>query len=348
MPRENLGGLTFDGQLTPKTEYDNGNSGSGTVTIDWNKGNRQKITMTGNCTFAAPTNMKAGTVYSLRLIEDATGNRAPTWNAVFIWLAGSAPTLGGANQVDLIAFYCDGVNLLGSTGTGVGGSSYTDEQAQDAVLNLLAADTGDIDFTYDDATPALSASIKSSVISSAGRALIDDADAAAMRTTLGGLQTPCTNIGTADLDVANSETVIVSKQFAANELSAGMTFMFKAFATRTGTQSAAFIVRIRIGTTTLTGNIAATLTAVADGLATPLEIEGLVTIRTAGSGGTALGSLRTMRHLGAVTVTPFISPSTATVAVNTTSADQKIELTIISGHANNHYIFRNAVIFRVN
>jgi len=155
-------------------------------------------------------------------------------------------------------------------------------------------------------------------------------------------------IGTADLAIANTETVVVARTFAADDLTAGATFVVKAFATRAGTTSAAPVIRIRIGTTTLTGNIAATLTPPVDILAVPIEIEGLVTIRTAGSGGTALGSLQRLVHLAAVTITPAIAPATATVAVNTTTANQRLELTFISGSASNTYTFRNAVLYRVN
>ena len=83
-------------------------------------------------------------------------------------------------------------------------------------------------------------------------------------------------------------------------------------------------------------------------LAVPIEIEGVVTIRSAGAGGTALGSLRVAVHLGAVTLTSAINPLTATVAVDTTAANQRIELTFISGSANNTYTFRNAYLYQVN
>lgn len=154
-------------------------------------------------------------------------------------------------------------------------------------------------------------------------------------------------IGTADLAIANTETVVVAKTFAAAELTAGMTFMFKAYATRAGTTSASPIIRIRIGTTTLTGNIAATLTPPVNTLAVGNSIEGMVTIRSAGAGGTALGSLMHTVHLAAVTITESLGVSTATVAVDTTAANQKVELTFISGNAANTYTWRNAVIYRV-
>lgn len=152
----------------------------------------------------------------------------------------------------------------------------------------------------------------------------------------------------ADLAIANTETVVISKVFDADDLTAGATFMVRAFATRAGTQSAAPVIRIRIGTTTLQGNIAATLTPPIDTLAVGNEFEGFVTIRTAGAGGTALGSLKRTVHLAAVTVSAAIGITAAPVTVNTTLANQRIELTFISGHASNTYTFRNAVLYRVN
>lgn len=171
--------------------------------------------------------------------------------------------------------------------------------------------------------------------------------------TLGGMPSNtewplASAIGTADLAVANTETVVVSKVFGANDLTAGATFAVKAYATRTGTQSAAPTIRIRIGTTTLQGAIAATLTPPVDTLAVGGEIDGLVTIRAAGTGGTALGSLKRTVHLAAVTITAALGITAAPVTVNTTLANQRIELTFISGHANNTYTFRNAVLYRVN
>lgn len=171
--------------------------------------------------------------------------------------------------------------------------------------------------------------------------------------TLGGMPSNtewplASAIGTADLAIANTETVVVSKVFAADDLTAGATFIFRAFATRAGTQSAAPIIRIRIGTTTLQGAIAATLTPPVDTLAVGSEIEGMVTIRSVGSGGTALGSLKRTVHLAAATITASLGITAAPVTVNTTLANQRLELTFISGHASNTYTFRNAVLYRVN
>lgn len=55
-------------------EYDNG-SASGSVTVNWNRGNHQKLTMTGNVTTLTFSNVEAGAWYVLQLVQDATGSR---------------------------------------------------------------------------------------------------------------------------------------------------------------------------------------------------------------------------------------------------------------------------------
>ena len=47
-----------------------------------------------------------------------------------------------------------------------GGGSYTDEEAQDAAAALFTPDDGDIDFTYNDATPSITATIKAGAVGS--------------------------------------------------------------------------------------------------------------------------------------------------------------------------------------
>lgn len=96
----------FDG------EVDNGNS-STADTIDWTAGNKQKITLTGNCTFtftdpSGPCNL------ILKLIQDGTGSRTVTWPATVKWPEGTAPTLStAASSVDIVSFYWDGTNYYG-------------------------------------------------------------------------------------------------------------------------------------------------------------------------------------------------------------------------------------------
>lgn len=85
------------------------------ATINWNtdSGSFATVTLAGNRTVAAPTNLKVGT-YVLVVKQDATGSRTLTWNSVFKWSGGTAPTLStSANAVDIITFVCDGTNLYG-------------------------------------------------------------------------------------------------------------------------------------------------------------------------------------------------------------------------------------------
>lgn len=86
------------------------------ATIDWdmNSGEVATVTLGGNRTMAAPTNLKKGT-YILHVIQDGTGSRTITWNSVFKWSFAVAPTLStGAGKRDIISFVSDGTNLYGS------------------------------------------------------------------------------------------------------------------------------------------------------------------------------------------------------------------------------------------
>lgn len=85
-----------------------------TVNWDMNSGSIATVTLGGNRTMAAPTNLKKGTCI-LYVNQDATGSRTITWNAVFKWASGTAPTLStGVSKKDLLTFVCDGTNLYGA------------------------------------------------------------------------------------------------------------------------------------------------------------------------------------------------------------------------------------------
>lgn len=86
------------------------------ATVTWNValGLIATLTLGGNRTIAAPTNMKVTTLI-LHLIQDGTGSRTVTWNSVFKWPGGIAPVLTTtANAKDIISFVCDGTNFYGS------------------------------------------------------------------------------------------------------------------------------------------------------------------------------------------------------------------------------------------
>lgn len=74
-------------------------------------------------------------------------------------------TTGGSGTIASWNFQVSGVQ-------GVAGS-YTNEEAQDAVGSILT-DTATIDFTYDDSTPQITASVKSSSITEAMQVLADN------------------------------------------------------------------------------------------------------------------------------------------------------------------------------
>jgi len=96
------------------SEIDNGNS-STADTIDWTAGNKQKSTLTDNCTFTfTPPPGPCSLV--LKLVQDGTGSRTITWPAAVKWSGGTAPTLTTtASKIDIITFYYDGTNYYGSS-----------------------------------------------------------------------------------------------------------------------------------------------------------------------------------------------------------------------------------------
>ena len=84
------------------------------ATIDWNLETQQvaKVTLGGNRTLNAPTNQNAGGFYGLMVIQDGTGSRTLSFNAVYKFTNGSAPTLiTTAAAKDILVFRSDGTNL---------------------------------------------------------------------------------------------------------------------------------------------------------------------------------------------------------------------------------------------
>lgn len=109
---EIVGHLVAEQTVTFDTVYDNG-SRSGAYTLDWNNGNKQVITLSGNVTmtFTAPP---GPTNLVLVVKQDAAGGRSITWLSSVLWPGGTAPTLtSAANAVDMMMFFYDGTNYLG-------------------------------------------------------------------------------------------------------------------------------------------------------------------------------------------------------------------------------------------
>ena len=84
------------------------------ATISWDTSTGQVATFTfvsSNRTMGAPTNLVNGGFYALAVIQNA-GSNTLTWNSVFKWANGSAPTLStAASAKDYFTFRSDGTNL---------------------------------------------------------------------------------------------------------------------------------------------------------------------------------------------------------------------------------------------
>jgi hypothetical protein len=108
--------LTISGTMSTAGANEVSQTLSDGATISWNtaSGRIATVTLGGNRTIGAPTNLKVGS-YILHVLQDATGSRTLTWNAVFKWPAGVAPVLTTtASRRDTFSFISDGTNLYGS------------------------------------------------------------------------------------------------------------------------------------------------------------------------------------------------------------------------------------------
>jgi hypothetical protein len=109
------GNTTLNGTTTDRSNALSQTLTDGT-TINWDVslGRVATVTLGGNRTMAAPTNLKVGT-YILYVVQDGTGSRTLTWNSAFKWTAAVAPPLTTtANARDIFSFVSDGTNLYGS------------------------------------------------------------------------------------------------------------------------------------------------------------------------------------------------------------------------------------------
>lgn len=83
-------------------------------TISWATTSGQVATFTfvsSNRTMGAPTGLVNGGFYALCVIQNA-GSNTLTWNSVFKWAGGVAPTLStAAGAKDFFIFRSDGTNL---------------------------------------------------------------------------------------------------------------------------------------------------------------------------------------------------------------------------------------------
>ena len=75
------------------------------IAVDFALGNNFLVTIGGNRTLAAPTNAVAGQTGQIYVIQDGTGSRTLSYNSVYQFVSGAAPTLStGASDVDILVY----------------------------------------------------------------------------------------------------------------------------------------------------------------------------------------------------------------------------------------------------
>lgn len=159
----------------------------------------------------------------------------------------------------------------------------------------------------------------------------------------------CASIVAATAAIVNAEAQVVGCTVPLNLMQAGTTFRITAAGSITTAGSPGNdVFNVRIGTTTLTGNIAAVVTApaVASITTQPFYLEMLVTVRTAGASGTVVGQgivQSTNTTTGAFTSLNIVGITTSAVAVDTTAA-KIVELTATTGAGTSSVLIQNASI----
>jgi hypothetical protein len=84
---------------------------NGTVDIDWNEGNTQHITLTGNITTLNFNNGVVGRRYTLILKQGGSGGYTVSWPATVRWSGGNAPILTvTVGKTDYIGFIYNSVD----------------------------------------------------------------------------------------------------------------------------------------------------------------------------------------------------------------------------------------------
>lgn len=76
-----------------------------TVALDFSTFFNARITLTGNITFNAPTNLKPGQTGFLKITQDPTGSRTASWNSAFKFVNSDKTLSTTANAVDYVSYH---------------------------------------------------------------------------------------------------------------------------------------------------------------------------------------------------------------------------------------------------
>jgi hypothetical protein len=113
------GGTPLDRKVTAKALRVVLNQGTvaltdqATIATDASLGNVFTVTLGGNRTLGAPSNLKAGATYIWIIRQDGTGTRTLAYHANFKFPGGTDPTLTTtASAVDMICGVYDGTDLM--------------------------------------------------------------------------------------------------------------------------------------------------------------------------------------------------------------------------------------------
>jgi len=86
------------------------NTDGATITFDMDVSNFHNVELAGNRTLAV-SNVDAGQCFTIRLLQDSTGNRTVTWFGGIKWAGGSPPILTStAEKADVFEFLCTSSN----------------------------------------------------------------------------------------------------------------------------------------------------------------------------------------------------------------------------------------------
>ena len=84
-----------------------------TVAVDLSLGNNFTLTLAGNRTLGAPTNVTAGQSGVIVVTQDGAGSRTLAYNSVYKFAGGTAPTLTTtASAVDVLAYYVESATRI--------------------------------------------------------------------------------------------------------------------------------------------------------------------------------------------------------------------------------------------
>ena len=146
--------------------------------------------------------------------------------------------------------------------------------------------------------------------------------------------------------ITTTQTQVVGITIPANTFTAGSVYEFDIWGNVTSSAANTVTMRLRVGTTTLTGNIIANVAPTATTTASnnSFHLTGTVTVRTVGASGTIIGGIQFIgQDTQPFTVRLRASQETATVTVDTTVANI-LEATIVTGGATTSVTVQQASI----